>query len=69
MFTDTCVEDDDCEDFPNTVCRNSPVNSGLDPGTRELPFTGLVLIRFLSFNVFLVKKFKISVLSIHGVNK
>ena len=44
--------DDDCEDFPNTVCRNSPVNSGLDPGTRELPFTGLVLIKFLLSNVF-----------------
>ena len=32
--------DEDCEDFPNTVCKNTPVNIGLDPGTREIPFKG-----------------------------
>ena len=45
--------DEDCEDFPNTVCKNTPVNIGLDPGTREIPFkgkTGLIynLIHFYS---------------------
>ena len=34
--------DEDCEDFPNTVCKNTPVNIGLDPGTREIPFKGMV---------------------------
>ena len=38
-FSDTCVEDEDCAGIPNTVCRNEPVNAGLDPGTRKLPFT------------------------------
>ena len=37
-FSDTCVVDEDCQDFPNTVCRNVPVNVGLDPGTRRTPF-------------------------------
>ena len=38
-FTDTCVSDEDCEEFPNTVCQAEPVNTGLDPGTRRLPFS------------------------------
>lgn len=37
-FEDTCVEDDDCEDFANTVCSKQPVNKGLDPGARKKPF-------------------------------
>ena len=37
-FPDTCVTDDDCIDFPNTVCSNVPINQGLDPGTRNIPF-------------------------------
>lgn len=37
-FDDTCVTDDDCVDFPNTVCHAEPVNTGLDPGIRRLPF-------------------------------
>ena len=37
-YPDTCVEDTDCADIPNTVCRNDPVILGLDPGTRTLPF-------------------------------
>jgi hypothetical protein len=37
-FEDTCVTDDDCVDFPNTVCMAEPVNKGLDPGIRRLPF-------------------------------
>lgn len=37
-FPDTCVTDSDCKDFPNTICRNEPVNVGLDPGTRDIPF-------------------------------
>ena len=37
-FPDTCVTDEDCEEFPNTVCKNVPVNKGLDPGTRNVPF-------------------------------
>jgi len=37
-FEDTCVTDDDCADFPQTVCRSMPVNNGLDPGTRALDF-------------------------------
>lgn len=37
-FEDTCVTDDDCSDFPETVCRDMPVNAGLDPGTRALDF-------------------------------
>ena len=37
-FDDTCVTDDDCADFPNTVCHAEPVNKGLDPGIRRLPF-------------------------------
>ena len=37
-FPDTCVTDDDCIDFPNTVCSNIPINQGLDPGTRNIPF-------------------------------
>ena len=37
-FSDTCVEDSDCAGIPNTVCRNQPVNAGLDPGTRRLPY-------------------------------
>ncbi len=28
-FEDTCVSDDDCKDFPNTVCANVPINKGL----------------------------------------
>ena len=35
-FDDTCVTDDDCEAFPNTVCSNAPLNKGLDPGTRDV---------------------------------
>ena len=35
---DTCVSDEDCQDFPETVCQAMPVNPGLDPGTRENPF-------------------------------
>ena len=38
-FADTCVSDEDCEEFPNTVCQAEPVNAGLDPGTRRLPFS------------------------------
>jgi len=37
-YADTCVEDEDCRDIPNTVCRNKPVILGLDPGTRSTPF-------------------------------
>ena len=37
-FEDTCVSDDDCTEFPETVCRSMPVNTGLDPGTRALDF-------------------------------
>ncbi len=37
-YEDTCVTDDDCKDYPNTVCSNEPVNPGLDPGTRKKPF-------------------------------
>jgi len=37
-FDDTCVSDEDCVDFPQTVCRAMPVNKGLDPGTRAVPF-------------------------------
>ena len=37
-FSDTCVVDEDCKDFPNTVCMNHPVNQGLDPGTRDEPY-------------------------------
>ena len=36
--SDTCVEDEDCKDIPNTVCRNVPVNERLDPGTRFIAF-------------------------------
>jgi len=37
-FDDTCVSDDDCADFPETACHTEPVNKGLDPGIRRLPF-------------------------------
>jgi len=37
-FDDTCVTDDDCVDFPETVCHAEPINNGLDPGIRRLPF-------------------------------
>jgi len=37
-FNDTCVNDDDCVDFPETVCSAEPINKGLDPGIRRLPF-------------------------------
>ena len=37
-FDDTCVSDEDCEDFPNTVCSKEPINRGLDPGSRKEPF-------------------------------
>ena len=37
-YEDTCVSNEDCVDFPETVCRAMPVNPGLDPGTRALPF-------------------------------
>jgi len=37
-FDDTCVSDDDCSEFPNTVCASKPINKGLDSGTRRLPF-------------------------------
>ena len=35
---DTCVDDNDCKDIPNTMCRNIPINAGLDPGTRSIDF-------------------------------
>ena len=35
---DTCVSDEDCVDFPQTVCQAMPINPGLDPGTRAVPF-------------------------------
>ena len=38
FFSDTCVDDTDCKDIPHTVCRNIPVNEGLDPGTRGAAF-------------------------------
>ena len=38
MKRDTCVDDDDCKDIPNTMCRNIPINEGLDPGTRSIDF-------------------------------
>jgi len=37
-FEDTCVTNDDCTDFPETVCQSMPVNKGLDPGTRSIPY-------------------------------
>jgi len=37
-FEDTCVSNDDCEEFPQTVCQSMPVNIGLDPGTRSIPY-------------------------------
>ena len=37
-YSDTCVDDADCKDIPHTVCRNIPVNEGLDPGTRGAAF-------------------------------
>ena len=37
-FEDTCVTDDDCTEFPETVCQWMPVNTGLDPGTRALDY-------------------------------
>jgi len=37
-FPDTCVTDNDCEEYPKTTCASEPLNSGLDPGTREKPF-------------------------------
>ena len=37
-FEDTCVSNDDCDEFPETVCQAMPVNKGLDPGTRSVPF-------------------------------
>ena len=37
-FFDTCVTDEDCEMYPNTVCSSEPINRGLDPGTRDVPF-------------------------------
>jgi hypothetical protein len=37
-FEDTCVTDEDCEMFPNTLCSNAPLNPGLDPGTRDEPY-------------------------------
>ena len=39
MFQDTCVTDEDCEEFPATECRAGPVHPGLDPGTRSVPFS------------------------------
>ena len=38
-FEDTCVSDEDCEEYPNTVCSAEPINRGLDPGTRSEPFS------------------------------
>ena len=38
LFSDTCVDDSDCKEIPHTVCRNVPVNEGLDPGTRGTEF-------------------------------
>ena len=37
-FSDTCVDDTDCKEIPHTVCRNVPINEGLDPGTRGKAF-------------------------------
>lgn len=37
-FEDTCVTDQDCEEFPETKCQATPINVGLDPGTRSVPF-------------------------------
>jgi hypothetical protein len=37
-FEDTCVTDADCDEFPDTTCRAEPVNAGLDPGTRRIPY-------------------------------
>ncbi len=37
-FEDTCVTDADCDEFPDTTCQAEPVNAGLDPGTRRIPF-------------------------------
>jgi hypothetical protein len=36
---DTCVTDADCDEFPETTCRPEPINVGLDPGTRRLPYS------------------------------
>ena len=33
------MSDEDCQEFPETVCQAMPVNPGLDPGTRENPFS------------------------------
>ena len=32
------MSDADCDQYPETVCAAEPLNSGLDPGTRKLPF-------------------------------
>lgn len=37
-FPDTCVTDNDCEDYPETVCGSRPLNEGLDPGIRPEPY-------------------------------
>ncbi len=41
-FEDTCVTDADCDEFPDTTCQAEPVNAGLDPGTRRIPFIYLL---------------------------
>ena len=46
-FEDTCVTNDDCSDFPETVCQWMPVNKGLDPGTRALDYEQWKEVRFL----------------------
>ena len=38
-FPDTCVTDNDCEDYPETSCGAEPLNPGLDPGIRPKPFS------------------------------
>ena len=32
------MTDADCDEFPETHCRSEPVNPGLDPGTRRVPY-------------------------------
>ncbi|CAB4060665.1 unnamed protein product [Lepeophtheirus salmonis] len=37
-FSDTCITDEDCSEYPLTICRKEPIDSEFDQGGRDVPY-------------------------------
>ncbi|CAB4060786.1 unnamed protein product [Lepeophtheirus salmonis] len=37
-FSDTCITDEDCSEYPKTICRKDPIDPEFDQGGRDIPY-------------------------------